>query len=499
MSQDQTSSLLASLLLAQAGLQVSDQRSAPLSLPSQFPLRDHSREYLSPYATSNVDSTVPHVDSSRQFEPPRDIPIPAFNERVNEILARANANGGKEVMRGSLEWEAAREAVLADMQLPTNTDAFGFTNSMDNHSQVEIRTGGRRGRGPRKRGSPIAMGTIKLEATARGLLETPQSSRGRVRGKGGRGGRPRGSRGARGARAGLRGGKRKRSGDEDEEGDEHDDTDSSETFTPLPTQSRSGRKIFQANSSTPIIKIDDDFVVGVSPSSKPQSALSGSGKKKKGSYRRPPGANALCKNCSRGHSPSSNVIVFCDGCNTPWHQYCHNPPIKGEIVQIEETEWFCADCMVSRKEKQRLEGTVAGDGMSLAEKRQYFQTLSQEHLVSLLLHACSLHPSLPVFAPKATQSVPSTISSTQAAPRQSATDGSRIALTEAEEYYEEEDALPYPKAGNGITLRPEGEDLAFLLDDDTVTFSHSWLEGPDMVPVGNGLMDMKRGALSVGA
>ena len=70
---------------------------------------------------------------------------------------------------------------------------------------------------------------------------------------------------------------------------------------------------------------------------------------------------------------------------------------------------------------------------------------------------------------------------------------------EVEEYYEEDDVLPYPKPGNGVTLRPESEDLAFLLDDDTVTFSHSWLEGPDIVPVGNGLMEMKGGALSVGA
>ncbi|MCJ1377087.1 hypothetical protein MMC17_000177 [Xylographa soralifera] len=498
MSQDQTSSLLASLLLAQAGLQVSEQYTTPLSQQPQFPRQQHSREYLSPYATPNVDSPAPLLASPQQPGPVRDMSNPAFAEKVNEIIARAKANGGKEVMRGSLEWEAAREAVLADMQLPANTDSFSFANNDSDDLYMEARTGGRRGRGPRRRGSPIAMGTIKLEATAGGLDETPPSNRGRARGRGGRGGRPRGSRGARGARGSMRGGKRKRSVDEDEEGNGNDDSDSSETFTPLPTQSRSGRKIFQANSSTPIIKIDDDVVVDTSPSSHPQTGLTGSGKKRKSSYRRPPGANALCKNCSRGHSPSSNVIVFCDGCNTPWHQYCHDPPIKGEIVQIEEKEWFCADCMVSREEKQRLEGTVAGDGMSFAEKRQYFQSLSQQHLVSLLLHACSLHPSLPVFAPKAAQNMLSTIPSNQTAPPQSATVSSRVALIEAEEYYEEDDVLPYPKPGNGITLRPESEDLAFLLDDDTVTFSHSWLEGHDMVPVGNGL-GMRGGALSVGA
>ena len=369
MSQDQTSSLLASLLLAQAGLQVSEHHPAPLTQQPQFSRREDSREYLSPYATSNVESVVPFLNPARQHDPSRDMSNPALAEKVNEVIARAKANGGREVMRGSLEWEAARETVLADMQLPANTDSFGFANNGGGDLHMEARTGGRRGRGPRRRGSPIAVGTIKLEATTGGLSETPQSNRGKGRSRVGRGGRPRGSRGARGARGSIRSGKRKRSGDDDEEGNGNDDTDSSETFTPLPTQSRSGRKIFQANSSTPIIKIDDDLVVDASPSSRPRTGLSGSGKKRKSNYRRPPGANALCKNCSRGHSPLSNVIVFCDGCNTPWHQHCHDPPIKGEIVQIEEKEWFCADCMVSREEKHWLDGTVAGDGMSFAEVR----------------------------------------------------------------------------------------------------------------------------------
>lgn len=40
--------------------------------------------------------------------------------------------------------------------------------------------------------------------------------------------------------------------------------------------------------------------------------------------------------------------------------------------------------------------------------------------------------------------------------------------------YSESDPLPYPKAGNGIPLPPEEDDLAFLIDDDVVTFSHCW-------------------------
>lgn len=33
--------------------------------------------------------------------------------------------------------------------------------------------------------------------------------------------------------------------------------------------------------------------------------------------------------------------------------------------------------------------------------------------------------------------------------------------------------LPYPKAGNGIVLPPEREDMAWLIDDDYETFSHT--------------------------
>lgn len=40
--------------------------------------------------------------------------------------------------------------------------------------------------------------------------------------------------------------------------------------------------------------------------------------------------------------------------------------------------------------------------------------------------------------------------------------------------YSETDPLPYPKAGNGVPLPPERDDLAFLIDDDIQTFSHVW-------------------------
>lgn len=82
-----------------------------------------------------------------------------------------------------------------------------------------------------------------------------------------------------------------------------------------------------------------------------------------------------------------------------------------------------------------------------------------------------------------------------------------LASPPAEEL-EDEDILPYPKAGNGIKLPPESEDLEFLIDDDIVTFSHTWrdtgFQVVDEPYVNGGFMDGAAqqgglGLLSVGA
>ncbi|MCJ1252049.1 hypothetical protein MMC30_009287 [Trapelia coarctata] len=432
-------------------------RPSPIPIPFQAPA-----QYLSPYASSNTESNLLSLSVPQPMQRPTTLSGPTITDMVRDVIARAEAKAVKEK-------EAARGATAkTDVQLPVNSESFVVASTPATEPRNEARTGGRRGRGPRRRGSPLATGTIKMEPNMIDGTDTP----GRVRGRG-RGGRPRGSR-ARGPRGSMRGGKRKRSSDED---DESDDSDASETFAPLPTQSRSGRKIFQANTNTPIIKIDDEDAP--SPSLLLQPALNILDRTKT-KRRRTPGAAAVCKNCGRGHSPASNVIAFCDGCNTPWHQHCHDPPINSEVVQIEEKEWFCADCAVLREERARLEGRVAGEGMSLADKRQYLQTLSQGHLVSLLLHASALYPALPIFEQKATATVTTTAAEASA---------------DAEEYYEEEMELPYPKAGNGIVLPPESDDLAFLLDEDITTFSHSWVE--PSAP--GGFVGMAGPALAVGA
>ena len=171
--------------------------------------------------------------------------------------------------------------------------------------------------------------------------------------------------------------KRKRGDD----GGRGSDSESSEVITPL-SQSRSGRKIVQ--SIMPVIKIEGDDVVrpGVSPVKGGTKGSPGvrngsvgkvvvegkKGKNRSGSKKTTPGgAAAVCKNCGRLHSPQSNAMVFCDGCNTGWHQHCHDPPISQDIVLIEAKEWFCTDCVVLKEEKGRLHGKVSGQHMSLLD------------------------------------------------------------------------------------------------------------------------------------
>ena len=119
--------------------------------------------------------------------------------------------------------------------------------------------------------------------------------------------------------------------------------------------------------------------------------------------------------------------------------------------------------------------------LTTLQKREYFQTLHTDELVSLLLHASSLHPSLPLFTPK--------------------TGTEPLALAEGEEeFYEDEDVLPYPKAGNGVRLPPEQDDLSILLDDDTGTFSHVWEGIPEMMAsASGGFLGIRSGGISVGA
>ena len=408
----------------------------------------------------------------------------------NPALTIPNADGSVTVNQNTAEWEAAREAVLS--QMVTSQDIAA--TPVPKVTRGGVKTGGRRGRGGRrtkvKIEEPDDTPTTNLDVpvraknkggrprgsraggTSRGSRGggTPRSGRagttpGSGRGGASKGGRPRGSRAGSSAAALAgrligRGIKRKRKKEYDDDDVEKDDTDASEEFTPIAATS-SGRRINQVKTFSPVVL---DPVKGLSnklhqnATRAPVSETPSTTKKAK--KRRKPGEAAVCINCGRGHSPNTNLIVFCDGCSTPWHQYCHDRPITPSFIQIEEKEWNCAECTTAQEEKMHLTGKVRADRMTLSEKRTYLRGLEKAELVSLLLHASTLHEDLPVFAPPPPPPPVQVLEPT---------------ADEEELYvYVEPDPLPYPKAGNGLHLPPEVDDLDILIDEDIVTYSHLW-------------------------
>ncbi|KAI9737113.1 MAG: hypothetical protein M1834_000704 [Cirrosporium novae-zelandiae] len=283
--------------------------------------------------------------------------------------------------------------------------------------------------------------------------------------------------------------------------DNGNSSSSSEAYTLATTQTRSGRTVTRPTT----------FVPSPTPTS--------NGSQTKRQRRRvSPGESmsALCKRCLRGHSPLGNAIVYCDGCNAAWHQRCHEPWIEDQVVVVKEREWFCGDCRkkeeqakgLSRKDMKELERMPEGWGDD--ERRGYLNSLPHATLVSLLLHAATIHPGLPLF-PSSTSSTttskststlgsmtsdlvpmpsPTASAITQPPPPQCPSSnalnlGTNRSLgfsgndndnNDANDDDEELDLLPYPRAGTGIAfnlLPSEAEDLDWLVDEDKAgVFSH---------------------------
>ncbi|KAF4629258.1 hypothetical protein G7Y89_g8883 [Cudoniella acicularis] len=158
------------------------------------------------------------------------------------------------------------------------------------------------------------------------------------------------------------------------------DSDDAESVTELPKITQSGRQVVKPAPFVPAIS--ESHTKRRAPSKRSQE-------------------QALCKRCGRGHSPQTNMIVFCDGCNLGWHQMCHDPVVSEEMVKDETAPWYCADC--SRKRGLKTAGSdtkgVSWQGRSSEEKRSYFNSLPHQQLISLLMQATVLHPNIPIFPP----------------------------------------------------------------------------------------------------
>ena len=520
------------------------------SSPPPFHLSQNYTEDADPSVFTPRASALSEAAEQQHIRLPQNVAesiiMPTHPRPPIPVNADTSENGG---LQDTPEWEAARDAVLSHMVTSQDIVAVPTPPSTMKVKRGGIKTGGRRGRGGRRPKVKIeGEDNITAEIAAAAGVKTdsipirgknkggrPRGSRAGISSRGGgiarpelsipgtpitpimknkggrprgsktinRGGRPRGSRAGNSA-AGLLGHmtkKKRKRGTDDE--DEPDDTSASEEFTPLAITS-SGRRINPTQTYSPLL-IEATYSArrpsNNTPTSAPQPSSSQHPKK-----RRKPGEAAVCINCGRGHSPNTNQIVFCDGCNTPWHQFCHNRPITPTVIQFEEKEWLCFECEIVREEKIHISGKVAASQtMTAAEKRTYLRGLEKNELVSLLLHASTLHPDLPIFRPP----VPVIVE-----PQPTRPPNHHIIQVEDEEVevyeYIEPEPLPYPKAGNGIVLPPEEEDLGLLIDEDIVTYSHLWKgphgwEGPKGMrfpwpegPLGGG-MGGGRVAIGVGA
>ncbi|KTW26168.1 hypothetical protein T552_03059 [Pneumocystis carinii B80] len=157
----------------------------------------------------------------------------------------------------------------------------------------------------------------------------------------------------------------------------HDSEDEDEDYNMEGTKTKSGRKIHRPTQFNPAAK---------TPS------------KRRGPGRRSAQDSHFCIICQRGHSPSSNRIVFCDGCNFPYHQLCHIPVIDDLVISLSDSEWLCYTCNKKRAKRTLMTGAT-GANLTEEEKKTYLASLPLSHLVELLFFCEKMCPSIPFYAP----------------------------------------------------------------------------------------------------
>ncbi|EGE83442.1 hypothetical protein RJZ56_006629 [Blastomyces dermatitidis] len=227
-------------------------------------------------------------------------------------------------------------------------------------------------------------------------------------------------------KSGQKGSKRRRTGrnnsmDDDDgvirAGDSSFDESCDEAAS-VTTQTKSGRQIHRPTVFYPALA-----ATGSGSPTGADVSSSSPARKRRRVYRKGKEMNVVCKRCERGHSPAANVIVFCDDCNRPWHQFCHDPPIEKEVITVKELKWFCKECrppadassdeMSATSNAQQAsinridtsnylptlpsETKVGGAQFSLEQKRGYLCSLSHSHLVNILLDISNSTPELPIF------------------------------------------------------------------------------------------------------
>jgi rubredoxin len=58
------------------------------------------------------------------------------------------------------------------------------------------------------------------------------------------------------------------------------------------------------------------------------------------------GEDDRCRVCGDGKSLSSNLILYCDGCDIPVHQACY------DVVNVPDGDWFCRRCEAAKAKEE---------------------------------------------------------------------------------------------------------------------------------------------------
>jgi hypothetical protein len=217
------------------------------------------------------------------------------------------------------------------------------------------------------------------------------------------------------------------------------------------------------------------------------------------------------------------MIVFCDECNDAYHQYCHDPLIKQELIDDKDAEWFCSECRPETRHRillklklppqQRSTPSIAssvssvplvcGEQFTAEEQRGYLSSLSHAALVDMLVTLSETNPTLPVFPENlkdlnrskfvvttatatntASELVEAVTAETKDVASPSVDEEDSDADSDSGSEYEVEEHRLYPRSGNGFHLPPEEDDFDILLDDPAcTTFSYTLHSYPQANPL----------------
>lgn len=315
--------------------------------------------------------------------------------------------------------------------------------------------------------------------------------------------------------------KRKRAQDSEDEIKAHDTSSDDELEDQLPSarQTKSGRHV---NRPTFFAPSPEPVSASRQKSSPSGSTTTAPAKRRRKVYRKNgKEINVTCRHCQRGHSPVTNMIVFCDECNDAYHQYCHDPPIKQELIEDKDAQWFCSECRPETRHRVLLKlklpplqkdnpsiGTpvlsvplVSGEQFTAEEQRGYLSSLSHAALVDIIVTLSKVNPALPVF-PENLKDLQRSKFAVATVTETNLVDSVEVATVEAKDAsspsvdeedsdaesdsgseYEVEEHRLYPRSGNGFHLPPEEDDFDILLEDPACpTFSYTLHSYPGSNP-----------------